>query len=730
MNRQTVPHMPFLCVFNHSVMLTRISLCSLLLSLLCTCDRATNSPAPGVSNDETGHQNHLAGEKSPYLLQHARNPVDWYPWGEEALDKADEENKLLVISVGYAACHWCHVMEHESFEDSTVAAVMNESFISIKVDREERPDIDDVYMSACQLTNERGCGWPLNVIALPDGKPVWTGTYLAKEQWMDVLTQFRKLRGENPAKMEQYAADLTQALQERNHFAGGAGEGEALTDEEVNTMASLLLDDIDFDRGGTQGAPKFPTPALYEFLLTEYFYSGNKRSLEAVTTTLDKMAAGGIYDQLAGGFARYSTDADWKVPHFEKMLYDNGQLISLYARAYQVTGYERYAEVVRQSLEFVESKLSSPEGIFYSSLDADTEGEEGLTYVWQEEEILQSIPEKDLAQAFVEYYSITEGGNWEGKNILLRAENGDEIARKYDFATEADLRKGLKPASDKLLVLREKRPQPGLDDKALTAWNSLMISGYADAFRALGTEEYRQRAVEAAAFLRNHSMGSDGRLYRNYKDGEAGINAFLDDYALFAQACVDLYQITFDESWLKTANQLIEYAELHFYDNVSGLYNYTSDLDPALVTGNVPVNDQAIPSGNSVMARVVYQTGILLADDAKKQRAGTMLANLRGPLIKNGPRFFANWGRLYIDLLQPTYEVAIMGADAGAVRDQMSREFYPNALFLGGDAEGSLELLTNKLIPEQTTIYVCLDKVCQLPVTDAAKALEQLNSPD
>ena len=711
-------------------MLTRITVYCLLITLLCTCGRAKNTASSGTASEEPGYQNHLAGEKSPYLLQHARNPVDWYPWGDEALDKADKENKLMVISVGYAACHWCHVMEHESFEDSTVAAVMNEHYVSIKVDREERPDIDDVYMSACQLTNERGCGWPLNVIALPDGKPVWTGTYLAKAQWMEILTQFQKLRRDDPAKMEQYAADLTLALQERNSFSGVKGTGEALNENELNKMTTGLLSNIDFARGGTSGAPKFPTPTLYEFLLAEHFYSGNERSLKAVTTTLDKMAAGGIYDQLAGGFARYSTDADWKVPHFEKMLYDNAQLIGLYAKAYLATGHERYAEVVRQTIKFIENDLSSPEGVFYSSLDADTEGEEGLTYVWQKEEVLQGIQDENLALAFIDYYSITERGNWEGKNILLRTEKGDKIARKHGFSDEADLRKALKPTSDKLLALRNNRPQPGLDDKALTAWNGLMISGYVEAFRALGTEKYRQRAVKAATFLRDNSMENDGRLNRNHKDGKSGINAFLDDYALFAQACVDLYQITFDEKWLTTANQLIEYADLHFYDSISGLYNYTSDLNPPLVSGNVPVNDQVIPSGNSVMARVVYQLGILLADDAKKERARQMLANLQGPLQKNGPRFFANWARLYIDMLHPTYEVAIMGADAGAMRDKMSKEYHPNALFLGGDSEGSLELLTNKLIPEQTTIYVCLDKVCQLPVTDAVKALEQLNPTD
>jgi uncharacterized protein YyaL (SSP411 family) len=671
--------------------------------------------------------NHLAGQKSPYLLQHARNPVDWYPWGEEALAKAKAENKLLIISVGYAACHWCHVMEHESFEDSLVAKVMNDNFVSIKVDREERPDVDDVYMTACQLTNQRGCGWPLNAIALPDGRPIWAGTYFPKAQWLNVLERFTDLRLNEPGKMEEYAAGLTDELIRRNGFYASPGHEEALSVEQINGAAEMVHAGIDLKWGGIGEAPKFPMPVLHEFLLAHHFHTGDEISLLAVTTTLDAMAAGGIYDQLAGGFARYSTDAEWLVPHFEKMLYDNGQLLSLYAHAYQVTGKERYAEVIRQTVSFLENSLSDKNGAFYASLDADTEGEEGLTYVWTTEEITKLLPDPQQRKAFMAYYGVTQRGNWEGHNILYRGSAAPEkVVRSNDFSNVETMEQQLRAAEKTLLAARNQRPQPGLDDKALTAWNALAVSGYVDAFRALGEEAYRHRAVKTAEFLLDKMQEKDGRLNRNFKDGNSAINAFLDDYALLAQACVDVYQITFEEEWLDRAGELVAYSNAHFYDSETGLYRYTSDLDPPLVSGTIPTNDKVIPSGNSVMGRVLHQLGTLTANAEMVERSRSMLTLIQPKLAESGPRFYANWARLYLELMEPTYEVAIMGADAGAKRDLMSREYLPDALLLGGTKEGSLELLANKLDPDGTTIYVCLEKVCQLPVQEVEKALAQM----
>lgn len=686
--------------------------------LLTTCNipvSTAQSPNP---------LNHLAGEKSPYLLQHARNPVDWHPWNDAALAKATAENKLLVISVGYAACHWCHVMEEESFEDASVAALMNEHFISIKVDREERPDIDEVYMTACQLTNERGCGWPLNAIALPDGRPIWTGTYFPKNQWLNILNQFQQLKVEDGPQMEEYAAKLTAALNEQNSFNNE--DGAPLSQTQLSGLTQGLLTRIDFAKGGLKGAPKFPTPALFEYLLTDYFYSKDERVLAAVTTTLDAMAAGGIYDHLAGGFARYATDENWQVPHFEKMLYDNAQLLSLYAKAFQVTGKERYAEVVHETINFLEKSLSDENGAFYASLDADTEGEEGKTYVWTDAEIDQVITPPRLAAAVKDLYTVKKRGNWEGKNILFQEQQVATVAKRHGYGSTAEFTEAAAVAKKKLLAVRDRRPQPGLDDKVLTSWNGLMISGYVDAFRAFGKEAYRERAIQAATFLGENLVREDGRLDRNFKDGSSGINAFLDDYGLLAQAAIDLYQITFDPRWLQLAEQLLDYTEVHFYDSSTGLYNYTSKQDAALISVNVPVLDKAIPAGNSIMARALHQYGTLAGDEEKKSRSSKMSAFISTKIMNSGLGSYANWARLSLELREPTYEVAILGADAGAMLGEMSKVYHPNALFLGGNNEGDLTLLKNKLVPGATTIYVCLEKVCQLPVSDAASALEQM----
>ncbi|MEM9929573.1 MAG: thioredoxin domain-containing protein, partial [Bacteroidota bacterium] len=529
----------------------------LLFTMLCTCGLAPEKGGKEGRTTSNGGGNHLVGQKSPYLLQHANNPVDWYPWGEPALEKAKAEDKLLVISVGYAACHWCHVMEHESFEDSLVAAVMNEHFVSIKVDREERPDVDEVYMTACQLTNQRGCGWPLNAIALPDGRPIWAGTYFPKNQWLKILERFTKLRLSEPGKMEEYAAGLTDELVRQNSFDPATKTEADLSSFVANNLATDLHTKLDRQLGGAQGAPKFPLPGLHEFLLTHHFHTQDEASLQLVNKTLTAMAAGGIYDQLDGGFARYSTDEEWLVPHFEKMLYDNAQLVSLYAQAYQLTKQERYATVVRETLEFVDRRLSHPDGIFYASLDADTEGEEGKTYVWTLEEIEEVLSDAKLAGAFTSFYGVSAGGNWEGHNILTRQADLVTTAKKHKYASAEDFQNALDGARIKLRQHRDGRAQPPLDDKALTSWNALMISGYADAYRALGTAAYRGRAVQAGNFIWKHIRDEDNRLNRNFKGGSSAINAFLDDYAFLAQAYVDLYQITFEETWLSRAAKLI-----------------------------------------------------------------------------------------------------------------------------------------------------------------------------
>lgn len=441
-------------------------------------------------------QNKLANETSPYLLQHANNPVDWYPWGREALEKAKAEKKLLVISIGYAACHWCHVMEHESFEDESVAQVMNDYYVSIKVDREERPDVDQIYMDAAHLITGRG-GWPLNVIALPDGRPVFAGTYFRKNDWTKVLVYFKDLYQKEPETFDQEAGKLTQAI--KGMKVPGIGENTAsFTKEELEESIRKIISYIDFTNGGTKGAPKFPMPSIYEFLMIYHFHTKDPKVLKAITVTIDKMANGGIYDHIGGGFARYSTDDIWKVPHFEKMLYDNGQLVSLYSNAYKVTGNKLYRKVVYETLEFIEREMTDESGGFYSSLDADSEGEEGKYYVWTKQEIDNLLGEK--SEVFCDYYSINQAGNWEGNNILFIIQKKEDLLNKYQI--EEKMFDQIIYESKKILFEeRNKRIRPGLDDKILTSWNALMLRGYVDAYSAFGEKSFLDAALKNGEFI-------------------------------------------------------------------------------------------------------------------------------------------------------------------------------------------------------------------------------------
>ncbi|MCB0567671.1 MAG: thioredoxin domain-containing protein, partial [Phaeodactylibacter sp.] len=485
------------------------------LLFLWACNAQTGQEPPSYTNA-------LINESSPYLLQHAHNPVNWNPWGPAALEQAQKEDKLLIISIGYAACHWCHVMEEESFEDTTIARIMNEHFVAIKVDREERPDVDDVYMTACQMSSKGSCGWPLNAFALPDGRPVWAGTYFPKDQWKNILEYFTKLYQEDRQKLEDYAGRLTEGIQL-------SGKPRPVTEEALFSEQALagvveaFLSNIDFKKGGRQGAPKFPVPNNYEFLLQYHHLTGNEPALEAVTVTLDNMASGGIYDHLGGGFARYSTDADWKAPHFEKMLYDNGQLASLYSKAFQVTKKERYREVVLESLEFIERELTSPEGGFYSSLDADSEGKEGKFYTWQKTEIDSILANEPQSAVFCDYYQVQKEGNWEDTNILFPDKNVEKILNKYKL-TSNELQQLLAQARQKLFEARSQRIRPRLDDKILTSWNALMLQGYLDAYRAFAEPAFLAKALESGQFIVDNMLKEGHRLDRNYKDGQSSIN--------------------------------------------------------------------------------------------------------------------------------------------------------------------------------------------------------------
>ncbi len=670
------------------------------------------------------HTNHLIHENSPYLLQHAHNPVDWYPWGEEALEKARREDKMMLISIGYAACHWCHVMEHESFEDSVVAEIMNEHFVCIKIDREERPDIDDIYMTACQLASGQGCGWPLNSFALPDARPVWAGTYFPKEQWMNILRQFAKMWTNEKDKLQDYAQKLTRGIQSQDQII--KAETQSFSKEIAHKMAKGLLDKVDMRRGGRQGSPKFPMPSNYRYLLNYHVMTDDEDALEAVNITLTQMANGGIYDQLGGGFARYSVDADWIVPHFEKMLYDNGQLLSLYSQAYSLTGDSLYSKVIGEMIGWLNREMTDASGGFYSSLDADSEGEEGKFYVWTASEIDSLLTEVE-AQIYKDYFTVKPGGNWEeGKNILYRNLSDENVCRKHGI-THSELQSVISSSNDKLFIARAERIRPGLDDKILTSWNALMIIGLLDAYQATQNEQPLKMALRNADFLKKFMLQDDHRLARNFKDGKVKINGFLDDYAFTIEAFMKLYQVTFDEKWLYEAKALADYAIKHFYDQESGFFYYTSDIDPPLVARKKEIGDNVIPGSNSAMARNLHFLSHYFYDEGYRGLSDQLLFSMVEPILQSGQTsFYSNWALLYLEKLHPTYEIAIVGKDFRKHLQSFQRMFLPNSLFLGGADEGSLALLRDKLQDDETMIYVCQNRVCQLPVRTVDKAIKQV----
>lgn len=699
----------------------------LIIAFACNAPSPKNNDTNKILDPHNGKPtNHLLGQSSPYLLQHVYNPVDWYPWGEEALQKAKDENKLMIISVGYSACHWCHVMEHESFEDSLVASVMNENFVCIKVDREERPDIDDVYMTACHLTGRGSCGWPLNAFALPDGRPFWAGTYFPKNNWLQILDNIQTTYTSDPKKLTASAEDITKNISRRDDLVFVDAE-EKYTQSRLRKIARAFVRSIDMEKGGRKANPqrpnKFPMPNNYQFLLEYQHLSGSKSTMQAIKVTLDNIANGGIYDQLGGGFARYSTDPNWKAPHFEKMMYDNGQIVSLYSFAYQKMKDPLYKQRVYETLDWVEREMTSPEGGFYSSLDADSEGEEGKFYVWKKSEIDEALG-KNTANIFNDYYTVKPNGNWEhDNNILHITKRPKDVARKHDMKLK-ELEKLMLEARKDLMKVRDKRIRPGLDDKILTSWNAIMLKGYADAYRVFGEQKFLDAALKNASFLLNNQFKEGNRLNRNYKDGNSVINAFMDDYALLIDAFVALYQATFDEQWLYKADDLTKYTLANFYDEKSRMFFYTSSQDAPLVARKKELSDNVIPASNSVMAKNLFHLGTYLYKDDYIQKSRDMLTTMIIQFEGNEqPSFYSNWCSLLAKFAAPPYEVAIVGDDFAEKRKELDKHYLPNALLIGGKTEGTLELLKNKLVEDKTKIYVCKKKVCKLPVTEVRKAL-------
>ena len=665
--------------------------------------------------------NALVNETSPYLLQHAHNPVDWYPWNETTLTKAQKEDKLLLISIGYSACHWCHVMEHESFEDEEVAKIMNENFICIKVDREERPDVDQIYMTAVQLMKQRG-GWPLNCIALPDGKPFWGGTYFRKDEWKKQILGLANAYQNDRKKVLDFAEKLSNGIRQVEMVVKNPNQAD-FSWKDVDNMVSPWSERFDNSEGGSNGAPKFPMPNAYNFLLRYAHLSDNKEVLEHIELTLNKMAFGGIYDQIGGGFARYSTDRSWKAPHFEKMLYDNGQLVSLYSEGYLKFKNSLYKDIVFESLEFVERELLDETGAFYSALDADSEGEEGKFYVWNETELKLFIRED--FEIFKDYFNVNNKGLWEhGNYILLRKKSKKDIAKKHKISV-SELNIKIESWKEILMQERDNRIRPGLDDKSLTSWNALMLKGYIDAYMTFGEKHHLDVALKNANFIANTQLQKDGKLWHSYKNGKSTINAYLEDYSITISAFIRLYEATFDEKWLNLADRMMQYATSHFYDKNSGMFFFISDLDPELVARKMEINDNVIPASNSVMANALYDLGTILDKENYKKMSRTMLNNVKEEMSSYGSGY-ANYANLMLKLIHPYYEVAVVGKDANDKCLEINKEYKPNKLFIGSFGESDLELLEGKYVEGTTMIYVCENKVCQMPTNKIMQAIKLL----
>jgi len=668
---------------------------------------------------EHRYANQLIHENSPYLLQHAHNPVNWYPWGDEALTKAKIENKMIIISIGYSSCHWCHVMKRECFEDASVAELMNKNFVCIKVDREERPDIDQIYMNASYLIHGSG-GWPLNALALPDGKPFFAGTYFTKDQWISILNYFIEVYQNTPEKLRMQAENLT------NHIClieniPLASEPKQCTIAEMNRIFDHMKKGIDFDKGGIKGSPKFPMPQVWEFLMYYYYVSNNNEALRAVNVTLQNMAFGGIYDHLGGGFARYSTDADWRVPHFEKMLYDNAQLVSLYCKAYQLTQNILCKNVVYETLAFIRNEMTSPENGFYSAFDAESDGEEGKFYVWSKREIENALG--NYAPILLRYYNITEAGNWhDGKNILFRTLHDWQIASEFNITPE-QLESILNHHKTILRTIRSQRIPPSLDDKIITSWNALMLIAYVNAYRAFGERDFLLAALANAEFITKNCISQSNNIYRIYRNGKVSVNGFLDDYAFTIASFIQLYQVTFDEKWLNKAKELTDYTLEHFYDPKSGMFYYSHNEYSRLISRKMEITDNVIPSSNSEMCKNLFLLGHFFTDSTYLSKSLQMIGNVQEDAHKN-MFFYANWGIVEMNFISNFYEIAIVGPDCFSKREELDKYYLPNVIVLGSKNGSRLGLLQDRFINGQTNIYICSHGTCQLPVQQTDEVLK------
>jgi uncharacterized protein YyaL (SSP411 family) len=690
---------------------------------------------------EHKHTNRLAKETSPYLLQHAHNPVDWYPWGEEALEQARQENKPILLSIGYSACHWCHVMEHESFENEEIAQLMNENFVNIKVDREERPDLDQIYMNAVQMMTGHG-GWPMTMFLTPEGVPFYGGTYFPPVDrynmpgfprvLMGVAETYRSRSGEVKETADSMLQELRRMVQTNE-------SSESLTTEILENAESKIVAGYDPRHGGFGSAPKFPAAMNLEFLLRRYHRTGRAETLEIIENTCRKMAEGGLYDQLGGGFHRYSTDAKWLVPHFEKMLYDNALLSRLYLHVYQLTKDNFYKRIAEETLSYVIREMTDERGGFYSTQDADSEGHEGKFFVWTINEVKKVLGEEDGA-LFCAYYDVTEAGNFEGKNILHVSRSLEEAAKASGVTVER-LQNALENGRRELFTVRERRIKPDRDEKILTAWNGLMLASFSEAAAILERDDYKAVAEKNADFVLEN-LRRDGLLLRTHKDNQSKLNGYLEDYAFFIDGLVALYQATGKLRWMKEAIALTRKMVEEFWDTEDGGFFYTGKSHEELIVRSKDYLDNATPSGNSVAAEGLLHLAALTANEEYARKAVTIFRLMRDPLKRYASAFGRLLGALDFHLSTPK-EIAVIGSAEAQETRELLREvwtqYLPNKIVAqtGGDDPLALEVVPllrdRTMIEGRPTAYVCEHYTCQQPVTSAtelARQLSQTNEPE
>jgi uncharacterized protein YyaL (SSP411 family) len=676
------------------------------------------------------YTNHLINETSPYLLQHAHNPVDWYPWGDEAFAKAKAEDKPVLVSIGYSACHWCHVMEHESFEDEETARVMNEHFVNIKVDMEERPDVDQIYMTFVQLTTGRG-GWPMNVFMTADKLPFFGGTYFPPVSrynmpgFTQILVSVAEAYRDKRDELMHSANDI---LGEMRRVGLSEFSPVGLSVEQLDTAFNSFARTFDAVNGGFGGAPKFPPSMSLEFLLRYYKRTGNENALDIVKKTAKKMAYGGICDQLGGGFHRYAVDAIWLVPHFEKMLCDNAQLIRVYLHLYQITKDELYKRVAAATLAYAMREMLDETGAFYSTQDADSEGVEGKFFVWTPGEIEEILGEKD-AQIFNFFYDVSEEGNFEEKNILNIKVSPVETAKLFKL-TDDELDEILSRGRKRLFVVREKRIKPFRDEKVLTAWNGLMLAAFAEAAAVLDREDLLDVARRNADFVLDN-LQKDGRLLRTWKDGEAKLNAYLEDYANFADGLLELYQASGETRYLKEAKRLADVMVTEFWDEERGGFFFTSNDHEELLVRTKDYTDNASPSGNAAAADVFLKLAKLVGDERYERFAVTVL-RLTAPQIGRYPQGFGRALSAIEFYMGKVKEIVVIGKKGSDLEKEIFRDFLPNKVVVlsetaAADEAALVPLLQDRgMIDGEPTAYVCQDFVCQRPVTTTEELKEQL----